>query len=634
MKRALVGLAAITLVLAVTYSAAPAGAHGTLIAFQSDTQLRDYLKKLRHRRPVSMPMGDFAMPAPPANAPASAVQSVVVTAEKSTGNGSITNNQTQGVDEGDIVKKHGDTLVVLRRGRLFTVSLAGGGMHPVDTIAAYPPGVDASADWYDEMLVSDDRVIVIGYSYGRGGTEINRFQIDDAGHLRFEDAYQLRSNDYYSARNYASRLVGHQLVLYSPRYLPYDGDPMVALPALRRWTGERSQFRPIGSARQVYIPPQLPDESIDTVHTVTSCDLTASIMACKATSVLGPDGRVFYVSERAVYVWVTPNWDGGRRATGLLYRLPLDGSAPSAIGVRGAPTDQFSFREDNDELNVLVRSEGAGDAMWTSDYAHGAVALLRIPLDSFGDGMHETGRGHYRILPTLHDEGAFQNRFVGDYVLYGEGSGWSTPQDGRSLLVAAPIVGGAPTTLGLPHAVDRIEIMGSDAVAIGSDQKNVYFSSVLLAPRSEPMLGDRYVLAGAAQAETRSHGFFFHPDPDAGSPDDGSGVLGLPVSRPARPGYRQLFETSAAIVFLRRANGKFLPLGDLEANDASAVDDSCVASCDDWYGNARPIFVGGRTFALMGYELVEGNVTRASIAEVGRVTFLKSRRSVEGRPTD
>ena len=26
----------------------------------------------------------------------------------------------------------------------------------------------------------------------------------------------------------------------------------------------------------------------------------------------------------------------------------------------------------------------------------------------------------------------------------------------------------------------------------------------------------------------------------------------------------------------------------------------------DWYGNARPIFIGDRTFALLGYELVEG----------------------------
>jgi len=42
--------------------------------------------------------------------------------------------------------------------------------------------------------------------------------------------------------------------------------------------------------------------------------------------------------------------------------------------------------------------------------------------------------------------------------------------------------------------------------------------------------------------------------------------------------------------------------------DAAVVADGCQASCVDWYGNSRPIFVGSRTFALMGYELVEGRV--------------------------
>jgi hypothetical protein len=46
-----------------------------------------------------------------------------------------------------------------------------------------------------------------------------------------------------------------------------------------------------------------------------------------------------------------------------------------------------------------------------------------------------------------------------------------------------------------------------------------------------------------------------------------------------------------------------------------------MASCVDWYGNARPIFLGDRIFALMGYELVEGRSTRGRIAELRRVDF-------------
>jgi hypothetical protein len=82
----------------------------------------------------------------------------------------------------------------------------------------------------------------------------------------------------------------------------------------------------------------------------------------------------------------------------------------------------------------------------------------------------------------------------------------------------------------------------------------------------------------------------------------------LPISRPGRPGYQHLFESSAAILFLRNESLQFRPIGELGAQTEKAVDDKCHASCVDWYGNARPIFVGDRVLALMGYEIVEGRV--------------------------
>jgi hypothetical protein len=41
----------------------------------------------------------------------------------------------------------------------------------------------------------------------------------------------------------------------------------------------------------------------------------------------------------------------------------------------------------------------------------------------------------------------------------------------------------------------------------------------------------------------------------------------------------------------------------------------------DWYGNSRPIFIGGRVFALLGNELVEGTIRGPNIVEVRRVNF-------------
>ncbi|MEM6989400.1 MAG: hypothetical protein AAF721_02845 [Myxococcota bacterium] len=43
----------------------------------------------------------------------------------------------------------------------------------------------------------------------------------------------------------------------------------------------------------------------------------------------------------------------------------------------------------------------------------------------------------------------------------------------------------------------------------------------------------------------------------------------------------------------------------------------------DWYGNARPIFYKGRVFALLGYELVEGQIGRGGIREVDRANMLR-----------
>lgn len=618
--------------------ASAAAPHATLVAFKSDADLKAFLKK--HRRSPPMMDAEMAPPAPPpppAQAQAGMASADTVTAAKAAEPGSITNTQEAGVDEGDIVKAHGDTLVILRRGRLFTVSLARGGMRPIDHINAYPLGVDARDDWYDEMLMTGDRIVVIGYSYARGGTEINRFHIDGDGHLSFIDAYQLRSGDYYSSRNYASRLIGHNLIFYAPLWLPYGTDDVLeSLPAMRQWSSEdpKRGFTRIVGAQHIYIPAALRDSSeleIDAMHTVTTCDLTKTVLSCDAMSVLGPNSRTFYVSGQAVYVWVT-GWHASSerdaQPASLLYRLPLDGSAPQAIGTRGAPEDQFSFHEDpaHGVLDVLVRSQGYGDAMWRPEFSSGSVALLQIPLSSFGDGSREAGSSHYRMLPSPTAQYyAFHNRFIGDYVLYGTGTSWGGPVDGRSTLVAASTSHDAVTSLELPYTIDRIEAMGGNAVVVGADTQNLNFTAVELADgRREPRLGDRYIQPGASQSETRSHGFFFRPD-DAS--DDSPGVLGLPIARPAREGYRQLFENSAGMTFLRRTGRRFIPLGELDAASEGISDDACVASCVDWYGNARPIFLNGRTFALLGYELVEGRLGDTSIKEIDRVSFAPRARS-------
>jgi hypothetical protein len=640
-------------------------AGGSLASFRSERELRAFLARLKAAQETTVAQGvpsAQVVPAPPPPPPppptataevAADSSSVVVTGSRvatpsltspspvttAPGNRKITNTQEEDVDEGGIVKAIGDKLVVLRRGRLFTIDTRGGNLRAIDHIDASPPGVNGSSDWYDEMLVKGDRIVVVGYSYGRGGTEVNRFRMSPDGRLRFEDAYHLRSNDYYSSRNYASRLIGNRLVYYTPLYLNNGGDdPWSAFPAVRRWSGDDdAAFKPIARPRRTYIVPAMrdaPEASIDTIHSVIDCDLTAAALKCDATAVIGPASRVFYVSSSAVYLWVSDAWHLGSRRRGgvrsFVYRLPLDpAEAPSAVAARGAPADQFSFREDrsNGLLDVLIRSDGGGDAMWNPEVSEGDVALLSIPFGTFGRGNREVPLSRYRDLPDVGENGwNFQNRFVGNHILY---SGGTYDDDRPARLVAAGLRGGPVAVLHLPHAVSRIDQLGRDGVAIGPDRKSALNFSAIDLTRGLASVQDRFVMPAASEGESRSQAFFYRPD----SPDGASGMLGLPISKAVDQRHSRLFGRAASILFLRRDQRRMSMAGELGPRVEGAIDDGCRASCVDWYGNARPVFWDReRVFALLGYELVEGRMTgNARIGEVARVNFAPQPRRAERR---
>jgi hypothetical protein len=604
----------------------------TLPAFGSEAELGAYLQRLakeqtrlqRESYPVAEGVAagveQMPVPSPPPETSAAAAD----VSSRSEGE-SVTNVQHAGVDEGGIVKVHGDYLVMLRRGRLFTVAIGGNTLRPVSAVDAFGPDIDPGGSWYDELLVSGDAVVVIGFSYERGGTEVGLFRIDQEGRLRHRSTYHLRSNDYYSSRNYASRLIEGKLVFYTPLYLGLNAeDPFDGFPAVRRWHPgvKEDEFRRLLPATRVYQPGRaLNAEGGIALHTVTVCDLASEEMSCEGTAVLGPPGRVFYVSPGAVYVWVS-DWvaragekgSESKGAESMVYRIPLDGGGPSALAVRGSPVDQFSFLESADRhLNVLVRSGADGDGMWHGETTGGGTSLLRVSLNSFGDGRQAAPAESYRTLPSPAGE-TFQNRFVGGYLLYGTGSGWGQPeQRAGATLYAVPWLEGPVAQLPLPHGVDRIEAMGGDAVVVGTDGQNLHFSAVRLGAR--PQLAQRYVSANASQGELRSHGFFYKPD------GRDSGILGLPIRGEGVPGYAHLRQGSASILFLRNRTSRFEELGELAAGTADAGDDGCRASCVDWYGNARPLFLRGRIFALLGYEIVEGRLDGGTIHEARRISY-------------
>jgi hypothetical protein len=631
---ALMALAAGALPPFTAAQAAPSSS-GALTPYRSEAEFAQALTRWREaaarlqpeRRRAEAGNGAVTMAAPPLAAAQSTLAKSA--AEGVAAADSITNVQTAGVDEGGIVKRAGDFLVILRRGRLFTVRVGGDALHAEAMLDAYAPGSNPQGAWYDELLVSGATVVVIGYSYARGGTEIGLFELGRDGGLAYRATHHLRSFDYYSSRNYASRLIGRKLVFYTPTILhPMGRNPWDMLPAMRRWHHDSTpaDFTRILPAHRIYRT----DDDFDpgdvlALHTVTSCDLGSTAMPCESTAVLGPAGRVFYVSQGSVYVW-TSSWRRRASPQSAVFRLPLDGAAPSAIKTAGVPIDQMSFLEDDSgHLNVLLRESGRGEGMWGSESTGGAMALLRVPLSDFGDGRGAAQREHYRALPAPAGH-EVQNRFVGDWLLWG---GAASSTNAWALRYAERA---EPQPLAPGHGVERIEAMGGHAVLVGNSGSDLHFSGVRLARRGAGLAG-RHVQPHASQGETRTHGFFFR------SSGADEGVLGLPVLEPGRPvrkgGVFAGGQGAASVLYLRLRELAFHPLGRLESRPERSGNDGCKASCVDWYGNARPIFIGERVFALLGYELVEGELSggrgHERIEERRRMSFAPQSGSVNGR---
>ena len=169
MKKQLLGALALAIATAFADPAAaiPTAPRKTLPAFASEQELaalfkgwaEEYRRRIAARSERS---ADQAMAAKPAlAAPASVAGALAKEAE------SVTNVQHAGVDEGGIVKLHGDYLVILRRGRLFTVAVNDRQLRPVSHADAYGEGIDPRGAWYDEMLLWGNTIAVIGYSYAR-----------------------------------------------------------------------------------------------------------------------------------------------------------------------------------------------------------------------------------------------------------------------------------------------------------------------------------------------------------------------------------------------------------------------------------------------------------------------------------
>lgn len=519
-------------------------------------------------------------------------------------NAAITNDQEMGVDEGDIVKNVDDSLLVLRKGRLYAISVAvPGSPAQTDSIrVARDESLDANV-WYDEMLVSGTRAFVLGLRYqatidgspyGQGSVaEINAFSLA-GGKLTRGDSIFIESDDYYSGRNYASRLVGGKIVLALPYSgLAYADSAFVAhVPCYLSYAGGRfTRGASVLAGTDVF--RSLADLAYPTLHTIFSCEVApAGNLSCRARALLGDWQKEMYVSPDRAFFWIGD----------AVYAASLSDLSFTAHAVRGGPANQFSFSQENGELRLVAMERSSGEAWYEV-----TVSLWRLPLAAFDTQAAQPLEPVKRTLVSGTTVWLVQNRFVDGKLLLALPGG-----AGRSALLVHDVASGQSTSIALAGSVSRIEpLTGFGALVVEQGAIGTTYGLTLdaVALGAAASVTGSVALPAAREGEWRSHGFFFRPG--AG----GAGILGLPiVNEGATPAY--WWGTGVADVsYVTLAGGKLQLAGSLAST--AIAQGVCETSCVDWYGNTRPIFLGDRLFALMGSELQEGQVAGGAVSALG-----------------
>jgi hypothetical protein len=573
---------------------------------------------------------------------------------------SITNVQTAGVDEGDIVKMIGPYLVMLQDGRLFAVDTRNGGLRLTDRHNVYRDK-RVAADWYDEILVEGERIIVTAYNYRADATEISVIALDQAsGKFTDQGTFFITSDDYYSSDNYATRIIGDRLIIYTPYDLERYQDPR-SRPVVRRWRKgvpldellEEEGATPLFGATDIYRPVLRTGEP--TIHTVSICQLTGAAAddddapACKTTGLIGPRTVEMFVSTTDIYLWNWPYiWSGSEQCKpdsraglrdvirGAIYKINVLRGDVSVVGIPGRPENQFSMETTTSRFMALTH--------WThidcdeEETGSRPFAFLSIRNSQFSNQYQMMSPSGITALPDL-IEGGMTNRFANGWLLYGSTTRLSDfdledPPSERNTRVraitAAELSGKATRFVAVPtdaparsvriplqQGAQRIEPVGKDAIIAGyATNEGLSVSNLRLT--DTPSLSEPLRLDRRFESEGRSHSFNARADADGGA------IMAVPTTESVFDAGRWVWRSEASdLSFLTRdRNGNLSRAGDLQVKADKPMEGyRCEVSCIDWYGNTRPIFYDGRIFGLLGAELVEARLEGGQMREMQRLNI-------------
>ena len=581
------------------------------------------LKHLSQLRELAQREADCASHANPAQCIKEGLRErIFVTGSRISDSDLITNNQEAGIDEGGIVKKLGNYLLVLRNGTLYSIALREGGRDSLQVVDMLLAAEDDSGRgvWYDEILALDGRIVLLGYG---GGTQLIGFSIDDSGRLHRRWHYTLNGNDYFSDNNYGMRLLGDRLIFQQT--LSIDSSADIAWPEWRRGNEPLQLARPLLENYQILFPGLMSDTP--DLHLLLSCSLPLleqGDFACDAAGVLSDSSSELYVTESTAYLalsgwndelYLEPDfvsWGFSsrlndsqlqtHRQTWLARFDLINFGTPELARVQGELRSQFWLKELDGDLHVLSNTGYGEDAnvllhrVGRQDFTHTGQSLI-APRTTMPGEVHGparlTSKAAYVVQAANNDDVMSVTSSVSMSIL-------DLHQDGI-------------TQLELEFEPDRLETIQEHLLVTGHTNNQLKF--VLLQDQAKPYLLDQLALYGFQQSEHRSHAFNF------GQPATGRTVFGLPVitQAAANNDTSDYIDRVSDLLLIDMSENRLQMLGLVDMASHAKPEPKCELSCFDWYGNARLFFVGERIFALSADQLVELRLVSNAVQKVAQI---------------
>jgi len=513
-------------------------------------------------------------------------------------------------EERSVTKLIGDTMIVLRHGELYAVDTKVQGQAKLTDSISIPQHESLKQNvWYDDLLVNDDIIYVVGYRYLSrvvnqkdddispditSATEFSSFRLKDGKLTRLKSTF-FEFNDYFSAENFGSRIVNGGIVAFMPFFLHKweNGSESGGIfptrlnyraPNGNEKTGTFVVGEPVFGWRDVVRPAQFlrakdPEKAAIDFETVLSCRLPKDgSLDCRARALLAHAYARFYMSDNHVFLW------GEDR----LAAFDINTLEVATHKAKGYVTDEFAFSEKDGVLRVAI---GASD---------GSLRILRAPISSFSSQTNQT------VPAVLISEKIYRprvQRWMGDWYL-------GAIEGENNSLVVYNDSSGATKDIEYPNPIQKIEAMpGIGALVVAEADGGITAATIKL--EKEISLMPAYRLEKTAVTKTPD-GFYFQPSTDGG-------YFEVSVQEPRERATTNWCASPTAMFLGVNGSGKISKAGRIVATESD--ESMCEAARVEWYGNASPVFVNGRIFVPMGGEISEASIA-SRIAETDKELHL------------